>query len=238
MNTENCTGDGQNEHVMPQDLHDSGCPQTMSVGQHQLPQGGGAGDDVERGGTGDEKRWFAMRTTYCRELRFRDYCQSVGMECFVPMRVVRKKVRTEEGRVCERRVQEPAIHNIAFVLSRRNELDELVLSHRLDYLRYYYDHTSGEPLVIPAGQMRNFMSVACVEDENIVWLEARHDAFAVGEKVRVVEGPFAGVEGYVKRVKGQQRVIIQLADICSIATAYVPKAYLVSVNREQLTENS
>lgn len=226
MMKKNCTDDAENEQVMPQGQHVSGCPQTMPIDEELYEDE----SDADRVGESDERQWFAMRTTYCRELQFQEYCRSVGMECFVPMRMVRKKVKTKEGRVRERRVPEPSIHNIAFVLERREVLDELVLSHRLDYLRYYYDKAVHEPLVIPAGQMRNFIRVASVEDEDTVWLEAREDLIAVGAKVRVVEGPFAGVEGYVKRVKGQQRVVIVLADICSIATAYVPKAYLVSVN--------
>ena len=50
--------------------------------------------------------------------------------------------------------------------------------------------------------------------------------FKGGETVKVIDGPFKGVEGKVARVAGQQRVVISLANIGLISTAYVPTAFL------------
>lgn len=44
--------------------------------------------------------------------------------------------------------------------------------------------------------------------------------------VRVMDGEFAGVEGRVARVSGQQRVVVEVEGVCLIATAYIPSAVL------------
>lgn len=47
-----------------------------------------------------------------------------------------------------------------------------------------------------------------------------------GDIVRVIEGDFAGVEGRVARVSGQQRVVVEIEGVCLITTAYIPSAFL------------
>ena len=44
--------------------------------------------------------------------------------------------------------------------------------------------------------------------------------------VKVIEGPFKGVEGRVARIAGQQRVVVSLSKIGLISTAYIPTAFL------------
>jgi transcription antitermination factor NusG len=45
----------------------------------------------------------------------------------------------------------------------------------------------------------------------------------------VIEGAFAGVEGRVARVMGQQRVVVSLTKIGLVSTAYIPTAFLQKV---------
>ena len=49
------------------------------------------------------------------------------------------------------------------------------------------------------------------------------EKFKVGQLVRVKDGPFAGVEGIVKRYKGQQRIGIVVDGLFTITTAYIAK---------------
>ena len=50
--------------------------------------------------------------------------------------------------------------------------------------------------------------------------------FKSGDRVRVIEGAFRGVEGRIARAAGQQRVIVELEGLCLVATAYIPTAFL------------
>ena len=52
------------------------------------------------------------------------------------------------------------------------------------------------------------------------------EKFKNGQLVRVIDGPFAGVEGTVHRYKGQQRIGIVVEGLFTITTAYISKEKL------------
>lgn len=54
--------------------------------------------------------------------------------------------------------------------------------------------------------------------------------FQSGQTVRVIDGAFKGVVGKVARYQGQQRVAIIIDGLLSIASAYVPSAFLEPAN--------
>ena len=70
----------------------------------------------------------------------------------------------------------------------------------------------------------------------IKWNEVRDDyklfvsndkiPLSQNEKVRVIDGKFAGLEGHVFRIKGQARVGIVINGVGTVFTAYIPKVYL------------
>lgn len=94
------------------------------------------------------------------------------------------------------------------------------------YLRFYYNmHHDGtkEPLVVPQWQMTSFMKICDAEAEDKHLEPFVVEKFKVGQLVRVKDGPFAGVEGIVKRYKGQQRIGIVVDGLFTITTAYIAK---------------
>ena len=102
----------------------------------------------------EDKRWFALRATYNRELMVKDDLEQCGWECFVPMRVVKR----ERGSIVERRL-EPSVHNLLFVHCTERELKEYKRATTMP-VRYIMNRVTRRPLVVPDGQMRSFMAVA------------------------------------------------------------------------------
>lgn len=47
-----------------------------------------------------------------------------------------------------------------------------------------------------------------------------------GQVVRIIDGKFKGVVGRVARYQGQQRVGIVIDGLLTVATAYIPTAFL------------
>ena len=89
----------------------------------------------------------------------------------------------------------------------------------------HHDGTK-DPLVVPQWQMISLMKIcdADVEDKQLEPFVV--EKFKTGQLVRVKDGPFAGVEGVVKRYKGQQRIGIVIDGLFTITTAYVAKEKL------------
>ena len=51
----------------------------------------------------------------------------------------------------------------------------------------------------------------------------------IGKKVKITAGPFAGVEGTIKRIKRNKHVVVQLEDIAAAAIDFVPNDYLIEM---------
>ena len=84
-------------------------------------------------------------------------------------------------------------------------------------------------LTVPDGQMENFMRVASVTDDRVFFIDNLEFAGKPGQRVKVVEGDFAGVEGVVKRVKKNKCVVVQIEHVAAVAIAFIPSAFLVTL---------
>ena len=107
----------------------------------------------------------------------------------------------------------------------------------LNHLRFYRDKTKDicqfdekhPPVVVPYHQMLNFIKLTSVESDHIKLVELKYCHYKSGDMVRIVDGDFAGVVGRVARIAGQQRVVVELQDVCIIATAYIPSAFIKKI---------
>ena len=84
---------------------------------------------------------------------------------------------------------------------------------------------------------------AVVPDAVVEWLQATADPesglhrigrsvrarLQAGEKVRVIEGPFAGAEGLLEALKGEERAVVLLKVLAESARVTLPTAQLASV---------
>ena len=180
------------------------------------------------------KKWDVVRASYGRERRAYDYFVDDGTFSYLPTHFIYKL--KDEKRV---RTEEVLVPNILFVYATREKADEYVKgTAQLDFLTYYYDHFNTEngknpPLVVPNDEMHNFVLATCTDSEHVRLVSAEKCNFKSGDIVRVIGGPFCGVEGRVARVSGQQRVIVTINGLCSVATAYVPSAFLEVIGNQK-----
>ena len=165
----------------------------------------------------DHTSWYALRVTYSRELQLKDYLDEQQVENFIPMHyeyVVRDERKT--------RKLVPAIHNLVFVRTTRQCLDEIKRLKALTIpIRYIMDHVTRRPMVVPDRQMHSFIAVAGNYDEQIVYLNAADLKLKKGDRVRIIGGIFEGVEGEFLRVKGDRRVVVAIQGVMAVATAFV-----------------
>jgi len=55
-------------------------------------------------------------------------------------------------------------------------------------------------------------------------------SFRPEDRVRVIDGEFKGAEGYIKRIKGNRRLVVAIEGVVAVATAYIPSCYLEKVD--------
>jgi len=78
--------------------------------------------------------------------------------------------------------------------------------------------------------MENFMRVATVKDDKVMFLEYGSYLDKPGSRVKVTKGFFAGVEGTVKRISNNRRVVVKIDGVAAVAITNVPVEYLMEAN--------
>lgn len=192
--------------------------------------GNGTGHDTTM--CGDPKKWFPMRVTYGREMKVKGELDRLGIENFVPMtyKVVESR---NNGDMELRKELVPAISNLIFVRSTQERISGLKRTNEvLEPLRYMMDHTAEEAHVIMTvadRQMENFMRVAKVTDESVMFLDEKTVVGKEGKRVRIMGGAFEGAEGVIRRVKRCKRVVVEIEGVASVAIAHVPVGLLKEI---------
>ena len=175
--------------------------------------------------------WYALRVTYGREKKAYDYLVGKHVEAYYP---TIKSVKEVDGK--RKTVEESRLPNIFFVRGTEEEIKSFVYDNvNLPYVRFYYRHTHKgarlikEPLIVPDYQIDGLKIICASESENIIFELSEIKKFQEGQTVRVIDGVFTGVIGKVARYHGQQRVAIIIEGLLTIASAYVPSAFLEKI---------
>ena len=174
------------------------------------------------------KQWFALRVTYGRELKFQALLDDAGYETFVPM-VIK---RVERGGKQEKKLA-PAVSNLCFVRSEQETLHDFF--HSLGDTcpaRFIWDKATRLPVVISDKAMRDFITISKAMVDDTVYLSEVSQKLREGQEVVVMEGPFAGIQGRVVRIRRSRRVMVELPGMMAVATTYIPLHFLKPVSND------
>ena len=175
--------------------------------------------------------WYALRTTYGREKKAYDYMTAKGITAFYPTTEVVKLIKGKRKVVTESRLP-----NIFFAYGTEEQLKSFVYDNvNLPFLRFYYRHVhigrriEKIPLIVPDYQMESLKIICASEAEDIILVPSDVEKFKTGQTVRVIEDVFKGAIGKVVRFQGQQRIGIVIDGLMTVASAYVPSAFLENI---------
>lgn len=181
-----------------------------------------------------DKKWFVFRVSYGREDKASDYLVEDDTYTYIAKKIVEKYVGGKRKRYLQ-----TLIPNLLFAYTTAEKAEEYVNdTPAIAYLSYYYnhfkvdDHQKNPPLTISDEEMNRFILATCNMNKHLLFVQPSQCHFRGGELVRVIDGPFAGVEGRVARVAGQQRVVISLSGIGLISTAYIPTAFIRRIDSD------
>lgn len=161
------------------------------------------------------KQWYALRVTYSRELKIKEYLDARHIENYIPMQYA---FCMRGGR--RRRILVPSVHNLIFVRMDAQSLRQLKTTALP--IRYMMDCETRRPITVPDKQMEDFMRIVASGIEHVEVVEAQAVRFTEGDRVRVTAGPFCGIEGLYVRYKGHSKVALSIGGLLTALTAYVP----------------
>ncbi len=179
-----------------------------------------------------DKSWYVFRASYGREYKAADIMIEDGTYAYVACRYVKRKLG---GKL--RLTLESLVPNLVFAYTSADQAKQYVRhTPSLSYLEFYYDHLSrnadgfNSPLIVPAAEMTNFILATYSHNEHVLVVTPSQCHFKSGDRVRVNQGAFCGVEGLVARVAGQQRVVLSLTGLGLVSTAYIPSAFIETID--------
>ena len=173
-----------------------------------------------------DTHWYALKVFFNKVLVLKGRLEEAGMECYCPL--------TYEGR--------PLISSTLFVRCGEQQILDFKATGRGDENFAIYTrkekrpspidgkpHETNVPAPIPEREMRAFVLVTSASPDTWEVLGPDDPKYHTGQKVRVTEGIFSGLEGHVKRIKKDRRLVIAVSGIVAVATVHINPAFLQQV---------
>lgn len=166
------------------------------------------------------QHWYVAHTRVNQEFIIKVKLDELGVENFLP-----QDTRVRETPVGRKQIRVPLIHGMIFIRTDKATSFSLINDHFLRIV-YLKDIEGRHSLIVPDKQMADFMRLLEVAASGI---EILNKDLRQGDRVRVIDGPLKGLEGELVRFRGHKRVVIRLDGVASIATSYIPGAFLEKI---------
>jgi transcription antitermination factor NusG len=83
------------------------------------------------------------------------------------------------------------------------------------------------PSVIPDKEMGIFKLVCTSGAEGLEFFaDEDMTRYKQGDRVRVLEGPLKGAEGYIRRIRKDRRLLVAIEGFIAVATSFIPPQFL------------
>lgn len=178
-------------------------------------------------------RWYPMRIFHSSVKRQNELNDLLSGEAAVERTYVpRNLVDAEDSTYV------PALVNYIFIRTSLDNLRNLKADKRkYEHLRYVMSRDRDEAYApvteiahVPEKQMCDFMRAIDEANEHVVLLQNMAFACKPGQKVKITNGPFEGIEGVVKSIKKHLCVVIAIQNVMAVAITNVPRKYLQKID--------
>ncbi|MFI3262879.1 MAG: UpxY family transcription antiterminator [Rikenellaceae bacterium] len=154
--------------------------------------------------------WYAMKTTYKKELQAKQYLDLRGIENFIPMQ---QETGIKSGRKVS--VMRPAVHNLIFVKAEIEKLKDVKIS--LSYLHNRLTRVDEvlSPIIVPEKQMEQFIYAVTNHNDKLTYVDLSKVHMEKGTLVRITDGDFVGFEGELvtQKRKRDRQVYIRFDEV-------------------------
>ena len=158
--------------------------------------------------------------------------KSRRFKTFLPLKKVgvtsRKDLNAQE-------IQEPVISGLVFVQSSKPSLDQW-LSEAGIGCRYYTD-VNNAPIIVPDFQIRLFKDYISFVNSDVMVLRKPYSYFLKKKRIRILNGPFAGLEGRLFQIKGNYKLVYGLGNT-ALALSDIAKYTYVEITDETQSQVS
>jgi transcriptional antiterminator NusG len=164
-------------------------------------------------------QWFAVWTRSRQEKTAASMLESLGVSHFLPLR---SEVRQWSDR--KQVIAMPLFPGYLFVHIERTAESQLSVRKVPGIVKFVGNHSG--PLAIPENEVENLRAIATRGNGC-----SPHPFLRVGDLVRVVRGPFSGIEGIFVRCGAQTRVVVSVEIIQRAVSVEVSGSDVEQISR-------
>lgn len=154
----------------------------------------------------DSECWFAARTRRGQELTIKGSLDALDIRNFVPMN---RTLKIRNGRKIK--VLAPLIPNMVFLRTSKTVACSLANGYGLP-IYYIIDRSTNRMLVVPDRQMDDFIRLVTEKPDSVELADYNPQP---GERVRIVTGKLAGLEGEVLEADNGAYLVINVGTLFS-----------------------
>lgn len=172
--------------------------------------------------------WYALKVFYNKVFELESVLSEQTIESYIPCEEI-DVVKAGKKQL----IRKPLISSLMFFKTTQegaSAVQRQFMEKAMVYTKFL-ENGQRTPMSIPDKEMNIFMIVTSSGEKGIDVLGYDDIKYREGEHVRVIDGPFSGCEGYIKRIKGNHRFIVTVRGVCAVATSYIPRCFL-----EKITE--
>ncbi len=164
-------------------------------------------------------RWYVMRAYKSENMAEEKLAGEGGLEFFIPKHYV---MRTFHGKKSKRLV--PVIPSLVFIHASKDQILEFKKTNNFLQFVMWEKSTGSECLVVPDGQMEDFIKVSSQLEDTTVYFKPEEINITRGTRVRIHGGRFDGVNGVFMQVRGKRnrRLVVMLEGIMAVAAEVDP----------------
>ena len=195
-----------------------------------------------------KQNWYALKVFYGKVFEIEALLADMDLETYVPvrkdllkgeehMRAMRRLATPDDRRRDNQFIQAgpliykrvPVVSSLLFVRAPKDRLKDIEDCVKEKGFVYKTADRKTEA-VIPDKQMAMFQLVCSSGAEGLEFF-ADDDLtrYKAGDKVRVLEGPLKGAEGYIKRIRKDRRLLVSIEGFIAVATSFIPPQFLEKV---------
>lgn len=170
----------------------------------------------------EERLWFSIGcTSPQKELRVRDDARQYGLESFVPLQYVMKKIHGQKQRALV-----PAITRLIFIKGTLDEVKDYILhAHYVVFIRKSTFSNKEDYLTVPTKAMEDFIAVTENHEEHVTYFRPEEISLQEGDKIIIKDGLYEGREGVIMRIKGKRNkhLVVQIPGMIVAAVEMAPE---------------
>lgn len=173
--------------------------------------------------------WYALKIFYSRLKLIKAELDRAGVTTYVAMTTIEE---FKDGKL--KYVQKPLVASLLFLQTTETFVKNFKYLHESD-LMYYQDFATKRPAVIDDVEMRSFIILTSADrGTRVQYLGESVPDFKRGEHVRVTGGIYAGAEGYIKKVRSDRKLIVEVRGVAVVAVSYIHPAFLEKIEKDSV----